>query len=265
MVLRSLAAGAAWQSAVGGRQSVAGSRWPGSRWPAVGGRQSVAGSRWPAVGGRQSVVSSRHSVVGQLAMRRQPGGRSRLTQLTYRCLLPSRQGRPAPVRARPRAKRQHLRTARTRAAKLGSRKDRMRRRRRLSRVVARSGRDGRSPAAKVVGRRRSLSEMRPHRRTCTCWLLTMSHWIWFEPSARWSGSFGSTVPTLLTRSSALRVASCDMAHGSAGEIRGALDLADAWGWQVEGTHARALLDRELGLLWGLTRRTRSKTTPEHPR
>src|SRR5213078_1375099 len=57
----------------------------------------------------------------------------------------------------------------------------------------------------------------------------------------------------------------DMAHGSAGEIRGALDLADAWGWQVEGTHARALLDRELGLLWGLTRRTRSKTTPEHPR
>ena len=57
----------------------------------------------------------------------------------------------------------------------------------------------------------------------------------------------------------------EMAHGSAGEIRGALDLADAWGWQVEGTHARALLDRELGLLWGLTRRTRSKTTPEHPR
>jgi four helix bundle protein len=25
----------------------------------------------------------------------------------------------------------------------------------------------------------------------------------------------------------------DMAHGSAGEIRGALDLADAWGWQIE--------------------------------
>jgi hypothetical protein len=45
-----------------------------------------------------------------------------------------------------------------------------------------------------------------------------------------------------------------MAHGSAGEIRGALDLADAWGWQVESVHARALLDRELGLLWGLTRR-----------
>jgi four helix bundle protein len=54
----------------------------------------------------------------------------------------------------------------------------------------------------------------------------------------------------------------DIAHGSAGEIRGALDLADAWGWQVESGPARALLDRELGLLWGLTRRSRSKTTPE---
>ena len=52
-----------------------------------------------------------------------------------------------------------------------------------------------------------------------------------------------------------------MAHGSAGEIRGALDLADAWGWQVESAQARALLDRELGLLWGLTRRGRSKEVP----
>jgi len=50
----------------------------------------------------------------------------------------------------------------------------------------------------------------------------------------------------------------DMAHGSAGEIRGALDVADAWGWQIESARARALLDRELGLLWGLTRRSRSK-------
>ena len=47
----------------------------------------------------------------------------------------------------------------------------------------------------------------------------------------------------------------DMAHGSAGEIRGALDVAEAWGWQIESAQARALLDRELGLLWGLTRRT----------
>src|SRR3954452_246499 len=50
----------------------------------------------------------------------------------------------------------------------------------------------------------------------------------------------------------------DIAHGSAGEIRGALDLADAWGWQVDSAQARALLDRELGLLWGLTRRSRTK-------
>ena len=50
----------------------------------------------------------------------------------------------------------------------------------------------------------------------------------------------------------------DMAHGSAREIRGALDLADAWGWEVESAPARALLDRELGLLWGLTRRGRAK-------
>jgi len=49
----------------------------------------------------------------------------------------------------------------------------------------------------------------------------------------------------------------DMAHGSAGEIRGALDLAEAWGWPIECAPARALLDRELGLLWGLTRRSRA--------
>jgi len=48
----------------------------------------------------------------------------------------------------------------------------------------------------------------------------------------------------------------DMAHGSAGEIRGALDVAEAWGWQIESAQARTLLDRELGLLWGLTRRAR---------
>ena len=53
----------------------------------------------------------------------------------------------------------------------------------------------------------------------------------------------------------------DMAHGSAGEIRGALDLADAWGWQVDSAQARVLLDRELGLLWGLTRRSRPRDAP----
>ena len=50
----------------------------------------------------------------------------------------------------------------------------------------------------------------------------------------------------------------DIAHGSASEIHGALDVADAWGWRVDSEHARALLDRELALLWGLTRRSRVK-------
>jgi four helix bundle protein len=53
----------------------------------------------------------------------------------------------------------------------------------------------------------------------------------------------------------------DMAHGSASEVRGALDLADAWGWQIDSAQARVLLDRELGLLWGLTRRVRSEVAP----
>jgi four helix bundle protein len=56
----------------------------------------------------------------------------------------------------------------------------------------------------------------------------------------------------------------DMAHGSAGEIRGALDLAEAWGWQVDSARARVLLDRELGLLWGLTRRGQFRDAPSTP-
>jgi four helix bundle protein len=57
----------------------------------------------------------------------------------------------------------------------------------------------------------------------------------------------------------------DMAHGSAGEIRGALDVADAWGWQVDSNQARALLDRELGLLFGLTRRSRAAHPARTPK
>ena len=49
-----------------------------------------------------------------------------------------------------------------------------------------------------------------------------------------------------------------MANGSAGEILGALDLADAWGWKIESARARELLDREQRLLHGLTRRTGAK-------
>ena len=55
----------------------------------------------------------------------------------------------------------------------------------------------------------------------------------------------------------------DMAHGSAGEIGGALDVADALGWQVDSAPARALLERELRLLWGLTRRNRSKPSSKN--
>jgi len=43
-----------------------------------------------------------------------------------------------------------------------------------------------------------------------------------------------------------------MANGSANEVRSLLDLAEAWGWSIDDRDARALLDRELGLLWGLT-------------
>lgn len=42
-----------------------------------------------------------------------------------------------------------------------------------------------------------------------------------------------------------------MAQGSAQEVKGALDTADAWGWRVDAEHARTVLDRELALLWGL--------------
>ena len=49
-----------------------------------------------------------------------------------------------------------------------------------------------------------------------------------------------------------------MAHGSAGEIRAALDVADAWGWNVDSAATRTILDRLLGLLYGLTREHRSK-------
>jgi hypothetical protein len=52
-----------------------------------------------------------------------------------------------------------------------------------------------------------------------------------------------------------------MAHGSAGEIRGALDVAEAWGWPIDMAHAREVLDRELRLLFGLTRRNRAKRLP----
>jgi four helix bundle protein len=44
------------------------------------------------------------------------------------------------------------------------------------------------------------------------------------------------------------------AHGSANEIRAVLDVSRALGWPLDDERARQLLDRELGLLWGLTHR-----------
>ena len=56
------------------------------------------------------------------------------------------------------------------------------------------------------------------------------------------------------------------AQGSASEIRAALDIADAWGWDVDCTDARRLVDRQLALLWGLCHgRRESRETRETQR
>ena len=44
----------------------------------------------------------------------------------------------------------------------------------------------------------------------------------------------------------------EIAHGSANEVKAALDLAEAWGWLGDTAVPRKTLDRLLGLLWGLT-------------
>jgi four helix bundle protein len=43
-----------------------------------------------------------------------------------------------------------------------------------------------------------------------------------------------------------------IAHGSAGEVRAALDVAQAWGWIDDSSPVLETLDRLLKLLWGLT-------------
>jgi four helix bundle protein len=47
-----------------------------------------------------------------------------------------------------------------------------------------------------------------------------------------------------------------IAAGSAAEVAATLEIAAAWGYIADGelAEARALIDRELALLWGLTRR-----------
>ena len=44
----------------------------------------------------------------------------------------------------------------------------------------------------------------------------------------------------------------EIAHGSANEVKAALDLAEAWGWLNDTTAPRRTLDRLLALLWRLT-------------
>jgi hypothetical protein len=48
----------------------------------------------------------------------------------------------------------------------------------------------------------------------------------------------------------------EIAHGSANEVRAALDLAEAWGWVANTTGPRRTLDHLLRLLWGLTHQRR---------
>ena len=43
-----------------------------------------------------------------------------------------------------------------------------------------------------------------------------------------------------------------IAHGSAGEVRAALEAAVGWGWIERSAEAERLLDQLLRLLWGLT-------------
>ena len=44
-----------------------------------------------------------------------------------------------------------------------------------------------------------------------------------------------------------------IAAGSAFEVRGALDVAAAWGWDLDTREVEPVLNRLIGLLWGLRR------------
>jgi four helix bundle protein len=55
----------------------------------------------------------------------------------------------------------------------------------------------------------------------------------------------------------------EIAHGSANEVKAALDTAEAWGWiQTRGAE-RELLDRVLALLWKLTRAEAARSVPRN--
>jgi four helix bundle protein len=44
----------------------------------------------------------------------------------------------------------------------------------------------------------------------------------------------------------------EIAHGSAKEVKACLDVGEAWGW-LDASGVRAIMDRLLALLWGLTK------------
>ena len=56
----------------------------------------------------------------------------------------------------------------------------------------------------------------------------------------------------------------EIAHGSAAEVRAALAVGVAWGWIDEQARIHVVLDRLLGLLWGLTRGPRRPALPSCP-
>ena len=53
-----------------------------------------------------------------------------------------------------------------------------------------------------------------------------------------------------------------IAHGSANEVRAALELAVAWGWIGDTDQSCAIVDHLLALLWGLTHARAPRTPTE---
>jgi four helix bundle protein len=45
----------------------------------------------------------------------------------------------------------------------------------------------------------------------------------------------------------------EIAHGSANEVRTALECAECWGWPIAPDAARVTLDRVVAMLWRLAR------------
>ena len=55
-----------------------------------------------------------------------------------------------------------------------------------------------------------------------------------------------------------------IAHGSANEVKACLDVSEAWGWPVEVGPSRKIIDRQLALLWRLTKGKAIKTHKGEP-